>query len=1289
TSQIITIFTRVATGGSNGLTAMTEDSGRNLIFLGANDASDAGTHTYAYWNASSNTTTDISDKDAGDFFAGTGAGAYISSMVHNERNNTYMTAVGFGGGNNFAYYDIRTDIAYPLVNNDTGNWLNSDVLASAYNPNSKRVYVGGVAGDFGYLDENLIAQNIIQLDVSNVTANTVQAITIDKIRNLTYFGTAIGQLAYFDEQSNKTISLNESLRVMGWGSQKIYSLSYDNKTNRTFIFGNSGKYAVYGNLTGVTNVATLLIGPNNPSFNVSINTTDGRYNHTNVNLTLIINHTDATGLYNITNWYENNQSLLVLNMPFVTNTTDVKDYSGYNNNGTISGALWQRYLNEDNNSLVLLLPFDEDNSTTAIDTSDYRNDGVLSGVALNTTNCITGTCYTFNGVNSNITTNNLNLGGANEFTVETWIYPLSAQETAVNYRNTIYSGHVFATPSWWLEVFGNDIFIQNLTTPFPIVATTGDIIQNNQWYLVSLTKTGSAVNSNLTIYVNGALKISGLMNTTPTTRSFIGSLGGTAGDKDIFNGTMDNFRIYNKALTSSEIQDHYEKYKLYYQPSFKFDGKQGINFTRGQLGTAINSSSAITMEAWVNQKSFPSPTGAQVVLAGTIGNSGGGFGITILGAGTVNVGGRSIASDAIQQTNSLSNISLNNWTHIVGEMEFANDLIKIYINGKLDKTFTASFSRDQYNHSILSTATKDTIGFFDGQNRYFNGSIQGVRIYNRSLSANQIYELYNSYNTSALNKLVSEETTFGKTYKAQVYVANSTSIGNVSNTSEVLILDTTPILSSPVFNRNVVPNNTQILLNITGNITTLNLPSGVSSVWADIYDWLNNFIKRIYASLIDTINSVWQFDFTTNEDFPEGNITLIIQANGTGLEIANNLTTNFTLEGSPYFVNNPVINTTNGLNTSNQDLNVFFTPRDNQSIDINYSIQLFKNNVSEFILRNVDLINNTFTNYIINETNTTNDDTFKSQIWITDGYSNSTLINTTELLIFDSYPTIYNQSVSPLSISNRQTIEITADIVAGSFNIDNVKVQVTSPGQSKNYTMSFTSGNQYKATLSGDETQLIGAYAINSFIANSTTRINQTSSTLTFQIISGGADPIGGGTTGGGGGGGTTEITISNLTLGTLQKRIDRYLFFFPGSDEVISFKELLKTNKEIKNCKVSIPFACKFTANQPNALIEIDIIQKNKLFWTIPDEEGEIELISEDGEVTRVPILLKVYNFNYKIPLKGQSVAGIETSKDITGIPIWIPVLAIISLIGFSVYKIGKDKRRLNRIKEIKLFSK
>ena len=225
--------------------------------------------------------------------------------------------------------------------------------------------------------------------------------------------------------------------------------------------------------------------------------------------------------------------------------------------------------------------------------------------------------------------------------------------------------------------------------------------------------------------------------------------------------------------------------------------------------------------------------------------------------------------------------------------------------------------------------------------------------------------------------------------------------------------------------------------------------------------------------------------------------------------------------------------------------------------------------------------------------------------------------------------------------------------------------------------MIFTSGNSYSVTLSGDDTDIVGTYTLDAFFAVEPSQTNRTGSSLTFSVTSGGADAGSGTPAGGGGGGGSTEIIISNQTLGALQKRIDRYLFFFPWSEEKTLFKELIKTNKEIRNCKVTPPFACNFNTNQANALIEIDVIQKNYLFWTIPDKEGEIELTSIDGEVTRVPLLLRVYNFNYVIPLKPQVVAGIKTSKDIKGIPIWLPILLAFSIIGYAIYKVAKDKNQ------------
>jgi hypothetical protein len=79
--------------------------------------------------------------------------------------------------------------------------------------------------------------------------------------------------------------------------------------------------------------------------NVVLNATNIN-NNTNQNLTTYWDVSDADGdnVKNITNWKINDTSIVVLNMPFeeinATATNNAWDYSGFGNNGTVTGATW-------------------------------------------------------------------------------------------------------------------------------------------------------------------------------------------------------------------------------------------------------------------------------------------------------------------------------------------------------------------------------------------------------------------------------------------------------------------------------------------------------------------------------------------------------------------------------------------------------------------------------------------------------------------------------------------------------------------------------------------------------------------------------------------------------------------------------------------------------------------------------------------------------------------------------------------------------------------------------------
>lgn len=82
-----------------------------------------------------------------------------------------------------------------------------------------------------------------------------------------------------------------------------------------------------------------------------------------------------------------------------------------------------------------------------------------------------------------------------------------------------------------------------------------------------------------------------------------------------------------------------------------------------------------------------------------------------------------------------TNISLNKWYFATCTWDKSTGDVKIYVNGVLDNN--GSYSAASFSHS-----TKFLIGQ-DVSSNYWNGYIDEVRIYNRSLSASEVQDLYN------------------------------------------------------------------------------------------------------------------------------------------------------------------------------------------------------------------------------------------------------------------------------------------------------------------------------------------------------------------------------------------------------------------------------------------------------------------------------------------------------------------------------------------------------------------
>ncbi len=297
------------------------------------------------------------------------------------------------------------------------------------------------------------------------------------------------------------------------------------------------------------------------------------------------------------------------------------------------------------------------------------------------------------------------------------------------------------------------------------------VFSNNTWSHVCYVFDGN----NVDLYANGNSIATTTNSDTPGSPSEIGARD-DQGDGNWY-GTLDDIRVYNKALTALEIKQIYNAGKEYKQnvsmPGgndlssgllgwFTFDGpyllknvkdrsNQGNNgyisgFTStstavipGKMGQAIKfdgvddkistlsdfiGTSAITVSVWIKPELLNS---TQRIL------SNGKTELTIepsLNRGAFKI---DIAGVAFSANNSLT---LNKWIHIVATRT-SGGITNIYINGSLSGTV------DQALGTPVSGTTNVIIGNVSDGSSGFKGSMDDMRIYNRVLSASQILQLYN------------------------------------------------------------------------------------------------------------------------------------------------------------------------------------------------------------------------------------------------------------------------------------------------------------------------------------------------------------------------------------------------------------------------------------------------------------------------------------------------------------------------------------------------------------------
>lgn len=457
-----------------------------------------------------------------------------------------------------------------------------------------------------------------------------------------------------------------------------------------------------------------------------------------------------------------------------------------------------------NNGLVGYWAFDEGvGASRAFDKSGYGNTGTLTNGPVSTTsNTGLGQALFFDASNDYVDAGSgSTLDNIGPMTVSAWYYARSEGE---NSRGGLFNkgdgnGAGVDGPHFEFGSVGIDAVDRTNAFAFVVPYSGTGLIRTasdnsvllNRWQFVTVTWDGTTSASNVHIYIDG-VEVTyqktqngvGTRNDDSGTNFLIG-IGNFGAQSNTWDGSIDAFRVYNRVLSSNEIQ---RLYKLQ-QPRvsggitskglvgyWNFEDGTGLRvedssnnnttgtitnatWTTGKNGkalfftgssyvdlgnpSAINPTNAITISVWVmatttvvNNDIISDDNGGTITYFLRINTSGNVFG---------RISGTTITGN--------TTLSPNIWYHLALVYDGAN--MYLYVNGISDATPVAKTG------AIVNGGDSKNIGRRPGGSAYFNGVIDELRIYDRGLPQSEVYAMYKGSVVSVINKSKTDRLTNG------------------------------------------------------------------------------------------------------------------------------------------------------------------------------------------------------------------------------------------------------------------------------------------------------------------------------------------------------------------------------------------------------------------------------------------------------------------------------------------------------------------------------------------------
>ena len=200
--------------------------------------------------------------------------------------------------------------------------------------------------------------------------------------------------------------------------------------------------------------------------------------------------------------------------------------------------------------LVAEWHFDEGSGTVLKDSSANRNDGIIYGATW--VDGKYGKALSFDGSNDYVTVqDSASVDIISTITIEAWIKFYQGSTQSIISKSSLSQNNAYVFPrfdktnqlTFWLNAGGWQIL------------NVGNVFPYGEWHHVAGTYDGL----NMNVYVDGILtgnqkSVSGAI----TTNSNPLTIGYQPGTSEFFYGSIDEVRIYNRALTADEVKSHYE-----------------------------------------------------------------------------------------------------------------------------------------------------------------------------------------------------------------------------------------------------------------------------------------------------------------------------------------------------------------------------------------------------------------------------------------------------------------------------------------------------------------------------------------------------------------------------------------------------------------------------------------------------------------------------------------------------------------------------------------------------------